>query len=179
MGSYALFDSPIGTLLVATTSNGVCALQFLKDEEKQLAALKRRLQQPFELDASLVREFSRYVRWFVEGQRVVGSWSLDLRGVGAFRQMVYEKLRSVGWGKVTTYGDLARAVGSPKAARAVGQALAHNPIILLVPCHRVVSADGSLGGFTAGVDMKRRLLEAEGVEVVRYRVPLRRYRVRL
>jgi len=179
MGSYALFDSPIGTLLVATTSNGVCALQFLKDEEKQLAALKRRLQQPFELDASLVREFSRYVRWFVEGQRVVGSWSLDLRGVGAFRQMVYDKLRSVGWGKVTTYGDLARAVGSPKATRAVGQALAHNPIILLVPCHRVVSADGRLGGFTAGVDMKRRLLEAEGVEVVRYRVPLRRYRVRL
>ncbi|RKY13056.1 MAG: hypothetical protein DRP63_10040, partial [Planctomycetota bacterium] len=85
----------------------------------------------------------------------------------------------VGWGKVTTYGDLARAVGNPKAARAVGQALAHNPIILLIPCHRVVASDGSLGGFTAGVDMKRRLLEAEGVEMVRNRVPLRRYRVRL
>jgi len=179
MGSYALFDSPIGTLLVATTSNGVCALQFLKNEEKQLSALKQRLQEHFELDASLVREFSRYVRWSVEGRRVVGSWSLDLRGVGAFRQMVYEKLRTVGWGKVTTYGDLARAVGNPKAARAVGQAMAYNPFILLVPCHRVVSSDGSLGGFTAGVDVKKRLLAAEGVKVVRNHIPLQRYRVRL
>ena len=179
MGSYAVFDSPIGTLLVATTSQGLCKLGMLEDEGHQVAALRKRFKEEFEPDPSLVRPFLRYVRWFVDGQRVIGGWSLDLRGIGAFSRAVYEVLQRVGWGRVTTYGDLARAVGRPKAARAVGQAMAKNPIMLVIPCHRVVASDGALCGFGAGVDIKRRLLAAEGVEVVSGRVPLRRYRVML
>lgn len=179
MGSYAIFDSPIGTLLVATTTYGVCKFGLLHDEGRQLKALEDRFGEKFEEDAGLVRPFLRYVRWHLEGSKVVPGWSVDLRFVGNFARKTYEVLKRVGWGRVTTYKDLAEALGKPKATRAVGQAMAKNPLLLIIPCHRVVESDGKLGGFGGGMGLKERLLTAEGVYVVNGRVPLQRYRATL
>jgi methylated-DNA-[protein]-cysteine S-methyltransferase len=91
------------------------------------------------------------------------AWRLDLGAVTPFRKQVYEALKTVGWGKVCTYGDLAVKLGKPGAARAVGQALANNPFPVVVPCHRALASNGKSGGFSApgGVDTKRRLLALE------------------
>lgn len=88
---------------------------------------------------------------------------LDLEGATPFRRTVWEAARRVPWGDTRSYGELARLAGNPRAARAVGQALGANPIPILIPCHRFIAADGGLGGFGAGLDWKRELLQTEGV----------------
>jgi methylated-DNA-[protein]-cysteine S-methyltransferase len=92
---------------------------------------------------------------------------LDLAGVGDFHRQIYAATRRVGWGETVTYGELARRVGSPGAARAVGQAMGRNPIPIIVPCHRVLASGRKIGGFSAfgGAVTKARLLELEGVHL--------------
>lgn len=93
--------------------------------------------------------------------------AVDLAGIGPFHAKVYAALRTVGWGEVTSYGALARAVGEPDAARAIGQAMGQNPVPVVIPCHRVLAAGGKVGGFSApgGAATKRRLLALEGVRL--------------
>lgn len=87
---------------------------------------------------------------------------LDLHPASSFRRAVWQALRTIPLGSTLTYGELARRVGSPRAARAIGQACRANPIPVLIPCHRVLAAAGGLGGFSGGLDWKKRLLTAEG-----------------
>lgn len=93
-----------------------------------------------------------------------------------FQQLVYEKTQEIPRGMVSTYKEIAAAIGRPKAVRAVGSALNKNPTPIAVPCHRVVRSDLSLGGFSKGVEMKKCLLESEGVIIVGNRVKARVYR---
>src|SRR5262249_55966531 len=95
------------------------------------------------------------------------SVAVDLRGVGGFRRKVYEAARSIGWGQTASYGELARRMGAPRAARAVGQALGANSIPIIIPCHRIVASGGGIGGFSAfgGKRGKQRLLALEGVRL--------------
>ena len=104
-------------------------------------------------------------RRYFEGERVELSAPVEFPPVSEFRRRVWEDTARIPYGQVVTYGKVAARVGSPGGARAVGQALAQNPSPLVVPCHRVIAADGSLGGFSAegGVELKRRLLALEGV----------------
>ena len=90
---------------------------------------------------------------------------LDLHGVTAFRARVLRELARVPYGETTTYAELARAAGNPKAVRAVGSACATNPLPLFIPCHRVLRSDGALGGYRGGVEAKRYLLNMEGIDV--------------
>ena len=92
---------------------------------------------------------------------------LDLTGVGDFHRRIYDLTRDVGWGETITYGELARRVGAPGAARAVGQAMGRNPIPIIIPCHRVLASGGKVGGFSAfgGAVTKTRLLALEGVHL--------------
>ena len=108
----------------------------------------------------LVGELQRYFA----GERVEFSVRLDLDGLTEWQKRVLMKAAGIPYGKVMTYGDLAAAVGSPGAGRAVGQAMARNPVPIVVPCHRIVAASGKLGGFSAGSDWKRKLLRLEGIE---------------
>ncbi len=87
---------------------------------------------------------------------------LDLEGQPRFRRKVWEVLQTIPYGRVRSYGWVARKIGKPKAARAVGGACGANPVPLLVPCHRVIAGDGSLGGFSGGLGVKKRLLKLEG-----------------
>jgi methylated-DNA-[protein]-cysteine S-methyltransferase len=90
---------------------------------------------------------------------------VDLEGIGPFTALVLRETRKIGYGKVASYGTIASAIGKLQAARAVGQALGRNRIPLIVPCHRIIKGDGTLGGFGLGVDVKARLLAREGVSV--------------
>jgi methylated-DNA-[protein]-cysteine S-methyltransferase len=108
------------------------------------------------------------VERYAAGKRIDFSMlALDLQGVGDFHRQIYEAARRVGWGETVTYGELARRVGSPGAARAVGQAMGRNPIPLIIPCHRVLASGHKIGGFSAfgGAVTKTRLLALEGVHL--------------
>lgn len=105
----------------------------------------------------------REVQAFFRGERTdLRDIPVDLGGRTEFEQRVYAATRRIPFGKVATYGQVAKAIGQPKAQRAVGQALGKNPVAVVIPCHRVVAADG-LGGFTGGIHWKKRLLRFEGV----------------
>ena len=114
--------------------------------------------------------FRQAVVDYFDGKRIRFSIEIDLSRLPPFHQMVLEVCRRIPYGQTASYADLARAVGHPNAARAVGGAMARNPLPLVVPCHRVLRADGSIGGFSSadGVDEKARLLRLENVEVDRH-----------
>jgi len=99
------------------------------------------------------------------GERQTFDLLLDLEAVTDFQNEVYAQLTAVAYGHVVTYGDLARQIGRPELARAVGQAVGANPVPIIIPCHRVVAADGKLGGFSGGLQNKVSLLRIEGIEV--------------
>ena len=105
------------------------------------------------------REVQRYFRGESDSLRDI---PVDLDESTEFERRVYEATRAIPFGKVATYGQIAKAIGAPNAQRAVGQALGKNPIAIVIPCHRVVASDG-LGGFTGGLTWKRKLLRHEGV----------------
>jgi len=114
------------------------------DDDPRLDGLKKELQQYF------------------DGQPVLFDERLDLRGATAFQRRVWLVVRDIPCGETRSYGQVARQAGSPGAARAVGRAMAANPLPIVVPCHRVIGSGGSLRGFGGGLDLKRRLLEMEG-----------------
>ncbi|HEY6867695.1 MAG TPA: bifunctional DNA-binding transcriptional regulator/O6-methylguanine-DNA methyltransferase Ada [Candidatus Eisenbacteria bacterium] len=159
--AYALARSPLGWILVATTTRGVCAVR-LGDSAAGLAAGLRR-----ELPAAALRRddarlapIVRRVLAGVDGGRPDPRLPLDIRAT-AFQRRVWQALRAIPRGETRTYAQIARAVGRPGAARAVGSACARNPVALVIPCHRAVRGDGGLGGYAWGIERKRRLLERE------------------
>lgn len=105
------------------------------------------------------------IRAYFRGEPVLFPDALDMTGLSPFRRAVYEVARAIPRGETRSYGWVAAAAGSPGAARAVGQAMAHNPWAIIVPCHRIVRTDGGLGGFGGGLELKERMLGVEGAEV--------------
>lgn len=108
---------------------------------------------------------------YLSGQAIPTDVQIDLASLSAFSRRVLEACRSIPFGHVVSYAQLAAMVGKPHAARAVGHALAHNPVPIIIPCHRVVSSQGVLTGFLGGLPWKRRLLAHEGIQLVHDRVP--------
>jgi methylated-DNA-[protein]-cysteine S-methyltransferase len=162
---YDLADSPIGPLLVAATDRGVCRLAFDPEPERELDVLARAfgvrvLRTPKPVDA-LRRQLDEYF----DGRRRKFELDFDLRATPAFQQLVLHELARVPYGEVATYGGLAARIGNPRAARAVGGALNRNPVPIVLPCHRVVGASGSLVGYGGGLERKRALLDLEGAPV--------------
>jgi methylated-DNA-[protein]-cysteine S-methyltransferase len=154
---FDVVDSPIGDLRVAATARGLCRISFWGDGwEDELARQfgVRVLRAPLD---DVRRELDEYF----EGRRRDFDLPLDLR-VAPFHDAVLRELALVPYGRTETYGALARKVGRPNAARAVGTVMNRNPIPIVLPCHRVVGANGSLTGYAGGLDVKRRLLQLEG-----------------
>ena len=115
-------------------------------------------------DSLLLRTYWQ-LRGFLSGRRQQPNVPVDVCRQTAFARQALAECRRISPGETASYGELARRLGRPDAARAVGQAMARNPVPLAVPCHRVIRADGSLGGFGAGADIKRRLLRLEDAEM--------------
>ncbi len=148
-------------MLVAATDKGVCAILLGDDPETLVRDLQDRFPRA-DLKGGDV-EFERMVAEVVglveaPGQRL--DLPLDIRGT-AFQQKVWAALSAIPAGKTATYTEIARAIGQPKAVRAVAQACAANPLAIAIPCHRVVRADGDLSGYRWGVERKRKLIDRE------------------
>src|SRR3954468_6869664 len=154
---YDVVASPVGDLHVAATDRGLCRISYRGDDwEEQLARAfgVRVLRSPLD---DVRRELDEYF----DGRRRDFDLSLDLR-VAPFNEEVLHELARVPYGRLETYGGLAAKVGRPRAARAVGSVMHTNPIPIVLPCHRIVGANGSLTGYAGGLHVKRALLELEG-----------------
>jgi O-6-methylguanine DNA methyltransferase len=161
--TYTFFDTSLGTFYAAFTQRGLCELSLsCPNEEEFVARLKKRFGIEPAQDDSLVRALLRQINDYLRGVKVAWSFDIDIFNATPFQQAVWEEARKIPCGQTVSYGELARRVGKPKAARAVGGAMGANPLLLVVPCHRVVGSDGSLTGFGCGLDVKERLLRLEG-----------------
>lgn len=165
---WAVVTSDIGPLLLAATDEGLVSVVFHATEEirdKALDRLGSRLGAELVEDAEspLLAEPVRQLSAYFAGERHDFELPLDWSLISGFNRQVLRELTTVPYGAVVGYGDLARRVGQPGAAQAVGMAMGANPLPVVVPCHRVVESDGGIGGFGGGVETKRQLLALEGV----------------
>jgi methylated-DNA-[protein]-cysteine S-methyltransferase len=162
--AYALLDSPVGALLLAATPAGLARIAYLDDEREQDAVVQdlatrispRVLAAPRKLDGAR-RELDEYF----SGRRQRFECPLDWELMTDFARRVMTATAAIPYGSVSTYREVASQAGSPRGARAAGNALGSNPLPIVLPCHRVLHTGGGLGGYTGGVDRKRRLLAIE------------------
>lgn len=158
---YTLAPCPLGRLLLAATERGICAVE-VGDRDADLEA-RLRAEYPaaaIERNDAPLRVWVEELRQHLEGERPHLDLPLDLRAT-AFQRRVWQELRAIPYGSTRSYGQVAGAMGRPKAVRAVAQACAANPVALIVPCHRVIRGDGSLGGYRGGLERKKKLLKRE------------------
>ena len=164
--SYLLLDTPLGACGIAWGSRGLVRLQLpeaTREATQRRVATAGRRPAAAPLLAEIEHTASSLVRYFAGEPVDLSGIEVDLDRVPAFHREIYAALRSVPWGATVTYGDLARQVGSPGSARAVGQAMGRNPVPVVIPCHRVLASGQGLGGFSApgGLTTKQRLLALE------------------
>ena len=158
--AYAVAESPLGPVLIAATEKGVCALRF-GEEDALLEELRREFPSAtLTHDPAAVRPYLDAVLDHLGGRLPNPTLVTDAVGT-AFQQRVWTALREIPYGQTRSYSQIAEAIGAPTAVRAVARACATNPVALLVPCHRVISAAGKLSGYRWGVERKRVLLERE------------------
>jgi methylated-DNA-[protein]-cysteine S-methyltransferase len=160
--AYDLAETPIGTLLVATTERGLCRISYDPQPDREAEWLAQAFGVKVLRAAKPIDPVRRQLDEYFKGTRTSFELPVDLRQSAPFSRTVLEKLARVPYGRVTTYGALARAADRPQAARAVGTVMNRNPIPIVLPCHRVVGANGSLVGYGGGLERKERLLELEG-----------------
>jgi AraC family transcriptional regulator of adaptative response/methylated-DNA-[protein]-cysteine methyltransferase len=153
----------LGQVLVAATEKGVCAIELGDDAEAMQTDFRRRFSnaRAVEGDRDLETLVAKVVALVEAPSRASEDLPLDVRGT-AFQHQVWDALRKIPAGRTLSYAELARAIGKPRAVRAVGSACGANPTAVVVPCHRVVGASGSLAGYRWGVERKRELLKREG-----------------
>jgi AraC family transcriptional regulator of adaptative response/methylated-DNA-[protein]-cysteine methyltransferase len=158
---YTIVDSPLGRLLVGATGRGICAVSLGDSDEGLQAALFGDYPA-----AEITRDQEGLGEWvsallaYLNGRRPHLDLPLDVQAT-AFQCMVWKELQAIPYGATRSYSEIAEAIGRPKAVRAVARACATNRVSLVIPCHRVVRQDGSLGGYRWGLDRKRDLLARE------------------
>ncbi len=161
---YVTFDTEIGRFLVTRSDSGLRSVTFARDLDvgRTLSRLTRGTRVMAVEDRISLRRVVDSIREYLDGKPVRFDYTLDLTGTPEFSRSVLEAAREIPFGTLRSYKSIAQDVGSPRATRPVGQALSRNPIPIVIPCHRVVNSDGTLGGYSGGgTDMKRRLIEIE------------------
>jgi methylated-DNA-[protein]-cysteine S-methyltransferase len=157
------FATPFGTMNVAATDAGLARVSWQVPREEFLRELAERFPgRPVVRDAAALAEVERQLTEYFAGARSEFELPVDLSFLSEFERRVLGAARRIRFGEVTHYSDLARRIGRPRASRAVGNALGRNPVAIVVPCHRVIRRDGSLGGYGGGIEYKERLLTIEG-----------------
>jgi len=160
--AYDVVDSPIGQLFVAVSPRGLCTISYDPDPEHKLEQLVRGFGARILRSPRPVDQVKRELDQYFEGTRREFDLDVDLRVARDFGKTVLAELARVPFGQVTTYGALAARAGKPTAARAVGTIMNRNPIPIVLPCHRVVGANGALVGYAGGLERKQALLRLEG-----------------
>ncbi|HEX4019189.1 MAG TPA: methylated-DNA--[protein]-cysteine S-methyltransferase [Frankiaceae bacterium] len=160
--AYRTVESPVGSLLLAATEVGLIRVAYAtEDHDRVLQTLADTVSSRILLAPARLDDAARELDEYFAGNRQAFNLPLDWRLSAGFRRIVLHQLPSIAYGQTASYSAVARLAGSPKAVRAVGTACATNPLPVIVPCHRVVKADGSLGGYLGGVEAKRALLILE------------------
>lgn len=168
---HATLATPLGELLAVRSERGLVLLAFPEEDARTaLAETEDTIGARSLEDAAGFDRFARELAEYFDGRRRSFRTSADLSAVRGFARRVLEEAGRIPYGAVATYGELAARAGSPRAARAAGNAMRNNPVPILVPCHRVLPADGSLGGYGGREDRKAFLLELEETRV-RPRIP--------
>jgi AraC family transcriptional regulator of adaptative response/methylated-DNA-[protein]-cysteine methyltransferase len=170
--AYTIVNSPLGRLLVAATEKGVCAVSLGDDDAVLEAALL--LEYPaatIQRDGADIREWVNAILSYLNGQQPDLDLPIDVQTT-AFRWRVWKNLQTIPRGSTRSYSEIARELGQPQAARAVANACATNPVALIVPCHRVVQANGDTGGYRWGKERKQKLLEQEAKETNTPAIPV-------
>jgi AraC family transcriptional regulator of adaptative response/methylated-DNA-[protein]-cysteine methyltransferase len=158
--TYATGDSTLGRLLVASTEHGVCSVKAGGSDEELLRDLRKEFPRALVSKGENSRRFLKALKDHLSGQQV--RLPVDVRGTD-FQLKVWMALRDIPLGETRSYSDVARTIGEPRAVRAVANACASNPVPLIIPCHRVIRKDGSLGGYGLGIGRKKALLQTERV----------------
>ena len=156
---YSCFATPLGAVLIAATERGLCSVKLGDDAAK----LRRLLAEEFsqaDIRQESLADFQEKILAFIDGEANLARLPLDIRGT-IFQRRVWQELRRIPRGETRTYQYIARAIGAPRAVRAVGSACGANPVAVVIPCHRAVRTDGGMGGYAWGIVRKRKLLELE------------------
>jgi AraC family transcriptional regulator of adaptative response/methylated-DNA-[protein]-cysteine methyltransferase len=165
---WTTFDSPLGQMLIAATSKGICRLTFSDSE----ASLRRLFPKATIVrDDGGLRELVEGALEAIEHPAAMPDLPIDVAGT-AFQEAVWRELRKIPPGETRSYAQIAAAIGQPTAVRAVGTANGDNHVAVLIPCHRVIRSDGTLGGYAGGLDRKKMLLDAEGHGAASPELPL-------
>ncbi|MDA2891276.1 methylated-DNA--[protein]-cysteine S-methyltransferase [Mycolicibacterium sp. BiH015] len=160
--AYRTIDSPVGTLLLAATPAGLVRVAFdVEDHDTVLDGLAKALSPRILHAPAKLEDVAHQLDDYFAKRRKTFDIAIDLSLAAGFRRSVVEHLRDIGYGQRQSYAQVAAAVGSPRAVRAVGTACAHNPLPVVIPCHRVVRSDGTAGQYIGGPLAKAALLELE------------------
>ncbi|MYU24807.1 methylated-DNA--[protein]-cysteine S-methyltransferase [Streptomyces sp. SID8352] len=160
--AYTTIDSPVGRLLLAATPKGLVRVAYDgEDHDRVLEALGHKLSPRILRAPKRLDEAAREIDEYFARRRRIFDVPLDLSLSHGFRRLVQTHLPEIGYGQTRSYRDMAELVGNPKAVRAVGTACATNPLPIVVPCHRVLRTDGTLGGYVGGLAAKTTLLDLE------------------
>ena len=161
--TYGPVDSPFGTLHAAVTPRGLVRLAFPEEQEPAIVEqLARRISPRIIRNPRPLDPLQRELEEYFSGRRREFSLKLDWSLIGPFAKRVLTHTYEIPYGSFSSYGEIAAESGSPRGARAAGNALGSNPIPIVIPCHRVLHAGGGLGGYGGGLERKRFLLELEG-----------------
>jgi methylated-DNA-[protein]-cysteine S-methyltransferase len=161
--AYRTVDSPVGPLMLASTTDGLVRVAYeCEDFDRVLETLASRVSPRILWAPQRLDDAARQLEEYFNGRRTSFDLPLDYGLSSGFRQLVQRHLPQIAYGHTQTYKDVAAIVGNPKAVRAVGSACATNPLPVVVPCHRVLRTDGTLGGYIGGLAAKSALLTLEG-----------------
>jgi O-6-methylguanine DNA methyltransferase len=158
---YSCFNSPfLRRVFVASTEKGVCFVDFVRTKKAFMKRLKERFPGKIVRDDRRNKNVVNQLKKYLKGELQRFDCKLDFRGT-PFQKKVWSALARIPYGRTRSYGDIAQAIGHPKAFRAVGNANGRNSIPLIIPCHRVIASNGGLGGFGHGLKVKKQLLDFE------------------
>ncbi|MDO6415907.1 methylated-DNA--[protein]-cysteine S-methyltransferase [Sphingomonas sp. BIUV-7] len=158
--AFKIMASPVGRLTLVASGEGLAAILW-EDDRPGRVQLGPMTKQP---DHPILVETETQLRAYFAGERTAFDLPLAMQGT-AFQKSVWQQLLAIPFGETRTYGEIARAIGSPSAVRAVGGANGRNPLSIVAPCHRVIGGNGTLTGFAGGLEAKRYLLAHEGLEL--------------
>ena len=163
---YSVFETDWGWMGAAGSSRGLAAVVLPQSTPGDVLAQLGEITSAARQDGGRFAAFAQDIRDYLGGRRVEFRVDCDLAAATPFQRQVWLKAREIPYGESRSYSWIASEIGNLRACRAVGQALGQNPLPIVIPCHRVLSAHGAMGGFSGGLDIKRRLLRLEGISVI-------------
>lgn len=163
MYRYSIFETALGYMGVVGSSKGLhMVILPQKRPEDVKRVLKARYTEELVRDEEGLAGIKKKLKAFMKGEKVKFKEKLDATGITPFEMKVWDTVYGIPYGETRSYHWVAKQIGNPKEVRAVGQALKHNRLPVVIPCHRVINKSGDLGGYSGGVDLKRKLLKLEG-----------------